>query len=102
MVIIEGNMARLPEIGSDAGTWGGILNDFLLTSHNSDGTLKSAAIPPAAPGAQGIPGVVRVTVVTGTETRPDGDFVIWLDTRAPGASAPTNMIAGDIWMARVS
>ncbi len=34
-------MARLPNPGSDNGTWGGILNDFLSVEHNSDGTLKS-------------------------------------------------------------
>lgn len=38
-------MARLPVPGSDDGTWGDILNDFLSQSHNPDGTLQSAAIP---------------------------------------------------------
>lgn len=33
-------MARLPVSGTDAGAWGNILNEFLLTEHNSDGTLK--------------------------------------------------------------
>lgn len=33
-------MARLPEPGSDSGTWGSILNDFLLQEHNADGSLK--------------------------------------------------------------
>jgi len=33
-------MARLPQPGSDKGTWGDILNDYLATSHNSDGSLK--------------------------------------------------------------
>ncbi len=33
-------MARLPTIGSDAGNWGTILNEFLQISHNADGTLK--------------------------------------------------------------
>lgn len=33
-------MTRLPLPGSDDGTWGNILNDFLETAHNSDGTLK--------------------------------------------------------------
>lgn len=32
--------ARLPIPGSDDGTWGQILNDFLSQVHNSDGTLK--------------------------------------------------------------
>ena len=38
-------MARLPVPGSDDGTWGDILNDFLSQSHNADGTLQGAAIP---------------------------------------------------------
>jgi hypothetical protein len=33
-------MARLPNPGSDSGTWGELLNDFLRTEHTSDGTLK--------------------------------------------------------------
>ncbi len=33
-------MTRLPTPGSDNGTWGSILNDFLLASHNADGSLK--------------------------------------------------------------
>jgi lysophospholipase L1-like esterase len=33
-------MARLPTPGSDGGTWGSILNEFLLQEHNPDGTLK--------------------------------------------------------------
>ncbi|HKU18825.1 MAG TPA: hypothetical protein VJP80_06155 [Candidatus Saccharimonadales bacterium] len=35
-------MARLPTPGSDDGTWGDILNQFLTVEHNSDGTLKNA------------------------------------------------------------
>ncbi|HEY5668261.1 MAG TPA: glycosyl hydrolase family 28-related protein, partial [Candidatus Saccharimonadales bacterium] len=33
-------MSRLPSPGSDNGTWGQILNDFLSVEHNADGTLK--------------------------------------------------------------
>jgi hypothetical protein len=33
-------MTRLPQPGSDDGTWGTILNDFLSVEHNADGTLK--------------------------------------------------------------
>jgi hypothetical protein len=32
-------MARLPTPGGDDGTWGGVLNDYLLVAHNADGTL---------------------------------------------------------------
>lgn len=42
-------MSRLPTPGSDTGTWGTILNDFLLVSHNADGSLKTSAT--AASGA---------------------------------------------------
>lgn len=33
-------MARLPTVGGDADSWGSLLNEYLQTSHNSDGTLK--------------------------------------------------------------
>lgn len=35
-------MSRLPTPGSDDGSWGGILNDFLGVEHNADGTLKTS------------------------------------------------------------
>jgi hypothetical protein len=34
-------MARLPEPGSDDGTWGDILNNYLSVEHNADGSLKA-------------------------------------------------------------
>lgn len=37
-------MARLPKVGDDKGTWGGILNDYLSQSHNDDGTLKNDTV----------------------------------------------------------
>ena len=36
-------MARLPTPGSDRGTWGEILNDYLSVAHAADGTLKPIA-----------------------------------------------------------
>lgn len=36
-------MARLPTPGSDSGSWGAILNDFLSVELNTDGTLKKAS-----------------------------------------------------------
>ena len=33
-------MARLPTVGGDSGNWGTILNEYLGTAHNTDGTLK--------------------------------------------------------------
>ena len=37
-------MARLPQPGSDNGTWGAILNDYLLQSHDAEGFLKSNTV----------------------------------------------------------
>ncbi|HJP81467.1 MAG TPA: hypothetical protein VJ841_03690 [Candidatus Saccharimonadales bacterium] len=35
-------MARLPQPGADNGSWGDVLNDFLLVEHDANGTLKSS------------------------------------------------------------
>ncbi|HMR73074.1 MAG TPA: hypothetical protein PKD68_03650, partial [Candidatus Saccharibacteria bacterium] len=37
-------MARLPVPNSDDDIWGNILNDYLLESHKTDGTLKDNAV----------------------------------------------------------
>jgi hypothetical protein len=37
-------MSRLPIPGSDKGTWGDILNNYLSQSHNSDGSLKDGTV----------------------------------------------------------
>lgn len=37
-------MVRLPTPGADANSWGNILNQFLLESHNADGSLKTGVI----------------------------------------------------------
>lgn len=62
-------MARLPSPGADAGIWGDVLNDFLLVSHVSDGTLKGSAV--FAAGAAADSDVVHTTgaeAVSGTKT----------------------------------
>jgi hypothetical protein len=41
-------MVRLPKPGKDQGTWGDILNTFLMESHNEDGTIKDSAITDAS------------------------------------------------------
>lgn len=33
---------RLPQVGSDEGQWGQLLNDYLTVEHNADGTLKKS------------------------------------------------------------
>lgn len=37
-------MTRLPQPGGDNGEWGDILNDFLLRSHDNDGSLKDGSV----------------------------------------------------------
>lgn len=77
-------MVRLPTPGSDAGNWGEILNDFLRTSHNNDGTLKTSAVDASGgqgpTGPQGVAGAAGSKIYTGT-TAPgtlhnDGDVYI--------------------------
>ena len=73
-------MARLPVPGSDDGTWGSILNDFLTQSLNSDGSLKSAT------GSR--TGGVRLSNdLGGSATDPT---VVGLRGREVASTAPTN------------
>lgn len=39
-------MARLPVPGGDVDEWAAILNEYLLVSHNDDGTQRDTSIPP--------------------------------------------------------
>lgn len=57
-------MSRLPTPGSDSGTWGAILNDFLSQSHEAGGTLKSAAVNAALTF-----GTAAGTVAQGNDSR---------------------------------
>src|SRR5262245_7162981 len=86
-------MARLPVVDQDENIWGAILNDFLVVSHNTDGTLK--------PGS----GVAEVDVST-TGPSPRIGQLLWVDTDEPNAdpssfiiTVPTadsrNQIVGD-------
>src|SRR6266567_3983116 len=54
-------MSRLPVPGSDDGTWGGVLNDYLSVSLDTDGTIKASAVAGKA-------GDAAVVHNTGTET----------------------------------
>ena len=41
-------MTRLPVPGADDNTWGDVLNDYLLVSHDASGALKAGAVGPTA------------------------------------------------------
>lgn len=76
-------MARLPVPGSDAGAWGKVLNDFLSTSHNADGTLKASAVSGGTDGQV----LIRNTASPGGLTWATAPIVLVYDTRA-GAYPP--------------
>lgn len=64
-------MARLPLPGNDHGTWGDILNEYLLVAHNNDGTLKN--------------------VVTANEKgAPNGVASLGSDGKVPSVQLPPN------------
>src|SRR5688572_16751332 len=50
-------MARLPTPGSDNGTWGQVLNDFLAVAHTASGTIKPNAVDSSAIQDNSISGV---------------------------------------------
>ena len=56
-------VSRLPNPGSDDGTWGDVLNDYLSVELNADGTLKlrSDGTMVATTGAQSVAGVKTFT-----------------------------------------
>lgn len=79
-------MSRQPIPGSDAGTWGTILNDYLSVSIDTDGTLKSAAVSTA--GAE---------VTTNKDI--DATMAANSDTKYPSQKAVKTMVAsGDVTM----
>lgn len=67
------HMTRLPQPGADNNSWGDILNDFLLTSHNSDGTLKSGSVSKTQLGLDNVDNTsdLNKPVSTATQTSLD-------------------------------
>ena len=71
-------MTRLPIPGSDEGSWGQILNDFLVAAHNSDGSIKNGVVAEQALAADV---QTKLNIIAGQQgaTGPQG---------ATGASGP--------------
>ncbi len=95
---------RLPIPGDDSGTWGEILNEFLLVSHNGDGSIRAGAVP--ASGTPDDNSVSTATLQDGSVTEPklavsnapaNGNVLTWtgsdLTWQVP-ASAPVSSVAG--------
>jgi hypothetical protein len=81
-------MARLPVPGSDSGTWGSVLNDYLAVSLNTDGTVKAGAIDTSALQDNSVSGSkLQNSSITNaklnTNTGANGD-VLTKDTTAGG------------------
>lgn len=72
-------MPRLPQPGSDEGTWGTILNDYLSQAHNSDGTLQAGVVGTAHLQDDSItPGKLNVAApVSGQVLSYDGTGFAW-------------------------
>jgi|GEM_PF-4263197 len=88
-------MARLPIPGSDKNIWGDILNDFLSTSHEPDGSIKSSAIANKAndnavvhlSGDESISGNKNFV---GTLRANNNDVVVTNDSRLTDERIPTD------------
>lgn len=61
------SMARLPTPGSDSGTWGTVLNDYLGVAHNTDGSLKSVARTSLASSVQASLALADTSVQQGAQ-----------------------------------
>lgn len=84
-------MARLPQPGGDEGNWGNILNDYLATSHNTDGTLKN--------GVVSAPKLAAGSPVSGQVLGYNGSALSWTTPTGGGAAVATTTTTGTITLA---
>lgn len=85
-------MSRLPTPGNDSGIWGSILNDFLGVSHNSDGTLRNAALTQAG----GVTSVNGKTTSTGSVILAASDVSALASTNDLSSISTANPTATDV------
>ena len=64
-------MSRLPTVGQDTNEWGGILNEYLAVSLDTDGTIKSSALSSKIGTATGSPTTIN-NVWVGSQAQYDG------------------------------
>ena len=106
-------MARLPQPGADQGTWGDVLNEYLLQSLTASGQLKADVVGEAnlddaartklnAPGA--VTSVAGRTGQVALAIADVGGLQAALDARpvmpqiTVSASAPASPTVGDLWV----
>ncbi|HKX72786.1 MAG TPA: hypothetical protein VJM32_02125 [Candidatus Saccharimonadales bacterium] len=98
-------MARLPIPGSDEGSWGDILNDFLNTAHNTDGSLKPSSVASAGSSAFASQSTLN-SHVTGTDPHADADYAImkgggrkiFVQSTDPALVPANDVQDGDLWI----
>lgn len=79
-------MARLPQPGSDSGTWGTILNDYLSQVHETTGLLKAGVVEEA-------------NLATAVQAKLNASVHIGdIHGLTVSATAPVSPAVGDIWI----
>jgi hypothetical protein len=99
-------MSRLPTPGSDDGSWGTILNDYLGVAHNADGTLKTSSVSSAgaeltsnkgaANGYAPLNGSSKVPVANLSVGTTSGTVAAGDDSRITGALQSGAAAGGDL------
>jgi hypothetical protein len=99
-------MPRLPQPGSDAGNWGNVLNDFLSTTHDTNGQLKAGSVSNVSIAAGAVT-LAKLAIsnapTTGQALTYDGSGLSWATITGsgtvPDASTTTKglvQLAGDL------
>lgn len=105
-------MTRLPVPGSDDGTWGDILNQFLNVAHNVDGSLQTGALQSAGAAMQTgatftgwvAPAVVALSQSAGTvavNASTGNVFKLTLTASGWTIANPTNPLDGQLIRLRI-
>ncbi len=79
-------MARLPQPGADSGSWGNILNEYLLQSHDSGGVLKNDTVGPVQLKSDSVTAAAIATGVV-SETHLSMDLRAKVNSAASDADA---------------
>lgn len=88
-------MARLPVPGSDDGTWGTLLNDYLSQSHNADGSLKAGSVDASVVGDGTISAAKLDTNLMNTLSRADSS-VQQINGTSPDLSGNVTLSAASV------
>ncbi len=83
-------MPRLPIPGNDSGTWGDILNQFLVVSHNTDGSLKNVVDTSSIQSIGGVKTFVSSPTIPSPSLSTDAANKSYVDSKV--FSGPTGPI----------